>query len=76
MFKKFFSALVIVSLFFTQFTAVSAQEDDSLSRVEERGHLIAAISGTLYPSGYYNEDNELVGYNIDIIREVADRLGS
>ena len=51
-----------------------AQDDDSLSRVEERGHLIAAISGTLYPSGYYNEDKELVGYNVDIIREVANRL--
>lgn len=75
MFKKFFTVLVIISLFFTQFTDVSAQEDDSLSRVEERGQLIVAISGTLYPSGYYNEDNELVGYNIDIIREVADRLG-
>ncbi|XJS10153.1 transporter substrate-binding domain-containing protein [Aerococcaceae bacterium WGS1372] len=75
MFKKFITTMMLVSLVFIPSFGVSAQEDDSLSRVEDRGHLIAAISGTLYPSGYYNEDNELVGYNVDIIREVADRLG-
>lgn len=75
MFKKIIAVMMLVSLVFIPSWSVSAQDDDSLSRVEERGHLIAAISGTLYPSGYYNEDNELIGYNVDIIREVADRLG-
>lgn len=72
--KKIINLVVLSMLMVFQVVTVNAQEDDSYSRVEERGHLIAAISGTLYPSGYYNEDNELVGYNIDIIREVANRL--
>jgi len=38
------------------------------------GVLDVAISGTLYPNGYYNEDGELVGYNVEILEELANRL--
>ncbi len=31
--------------------------------------------GTLYPSSYYNDENELVGYDVDVAKEVAKRLG-
>lgn len=50
-------------------------EDTSLSKVEDNNELIVATSGTLYPSSYYNDDNELIGYDVDIAKEVADRLG-
>lgn len=46
----------------------------TLAEVEERGSLIAATSGTLYPSSYYNSDNDLVGYSVDILKEIAKRL--
>ncbi|GAA5423203.1 transporter substrate-binding domain-containing protein [Tetragenococcus halophilus] len=52
----------------------SAEEDNSWQNVEEEGQLTVATSGTLYPSSFYNDDNELVGYDVDVAKEVADRL--
>jgi cystine transport system substrate-binding protein len=43
--------------------------------VEEAKTLVVATSGTLYPSSYYNDENELVGYDVDVAKEVAKRLG-
>ncbi|EJF49130.1 polar amino acid ABC superfamily ATP binding cassette transporter, binding protein [Enterococcus sp. C1] len=51
------------------------EEDSSLSKVEEAKTLVVATSGTLYPSSYYNDKNELVGYDVDVAKEVAKRLG-
>ena len=53
----------------------SAETDGSLSKVEDANGLVIATSGTLYPSSYYNDDNELVGYDIDVAKEVAKRMG-
>lgn len=49
--------------------------DKSLSKVEQEKVLTVATSGTLYPSSYYNDQNELVGYDVDVAKEVAVRLG-
>lgn len=51
------------------------EEDTSLSKVEEAKTLVVATSGTLYPSSYYNDENELAGYDVDVAKEVAKRLG-
>ena len=51
------------------------EEDTSLSKVEEAKTSVVATSGTLYPSSYYNDENELVGYDVDVAKEVAKRLG-
>lgn len=51
------------------------EEDTSLSKIEEAKTLVVATSGTLYPSSYYNDENELVGYDVDVAKEVAKRLG-
>lgn len=51
------------------------EEDTSLGKVEEAKTLVVATSGTLYPSSYYNDENELVGYDVDVAKEVAKRLG-
>jgi cystine transport system substrate-binding protein len=48
-------------------------EDTSLSSVKE-GELTVATSGTLYPSSYYNDENQLVGYDLDVAKEVAKRM--
>lgn len=55
--------------------------DDSWANVEKSGKLVVATSGTLYPNSFYKEveengkkEKKLVGYDIDILREVAKRL--
>ena len=52
-----------------------ATEDNSLSKVEEHKELVVATSGTLYPSSYYNDKNQLIGYDVDVAKEIAKRLG-
>lgn len=45
------------------------------NRIEEAGVLKVATSGTLFPSSYHGDDNELTGYEVEVVKEVADRLG-
>ena len=33
-----------------------------------------ATSGTLFPSSYYNDENKLVGYDVDVAKAVAKKL--
>jgi cystine transport system substrate-binding protein len=43
--------------------------------IEESGVITVATSGTLYPTSYHSdEDNDLTGFEVEIVREVADRL--
>lgn len=49
-------------------------KDMSWEQVEKAGTLTVATSGTLFPSSYYNDKNQLVGYDVDIAKEVAKRL--
>lgn len=66
--------LLLTFVFIGQTITVNA-EADRLQEIEKNGKIIVAISGTLYPANYYNDDKELVGYNVEIMNEVAKRLG-
>lgn len=61
-------------------SACSSQNDSSSSSdknwdaIEKNKTLTVATSGTLYPASYHNDNNELVGYDIDVIKEVAKRM--
>lgn len=52
----------------------TATTDTNWEKIEKNKTLTVATSGTLYPASYYNDDNQLVGYDIDVIKEVAKRL--
>jgi len=51
-------------------------EDRIWADIEKKGVLVVGTSGTLYPASYYPEDSdELTGYDIEVIRKVAEELG-
>ncbi|MDQ2087650.1 transporter substrate-binding domain-containing protein [Herbivorax sp. ANBcel31] len=50
-------------------------DDDSLQRVLDAGEISFAMSGGYAPFNYYDGDGELTGFDIDIGKEVANRLG-
>ncbi|WP_207696704.1 extracellular solute-binding protein [Enterococcus sp. DIV0212c] len=52
----------------------SAGKDESWKKVEDAKKLTVATSGTLFPSSYYNDENKLTGYDVDVITEVGKRL--
>ena len=46
------------------------------NEIQERGTLVVATSGTLFPASYYGEDNEtLTGFDVEVARAVANELG-
>ncbi|WLR49670.1 ABC transporter substrate-binding protein [Bacillus tianshenii] len=54
-----------------------AQGEDStlLDEIKERGKITVAMGGKYPPFNYINEENELVGFDVDIAKEIAKRLG-
>lgn len=52
-----------------------AVEDGSLERVKKAGKISFAMSGGYPPFNYFNDKDELTGFDVDIGKEVAKRLG-
>lgn len=50
------------------------EEQDSLTRVKDKGEISFAMSGGYPPFNFYNEENELVGFDVDVGKAVAERL--
>lgn len=49
--------------------------DNSLEELKARGEFILGLDDSFPPMGYRNEANEIVGYDIDLAKEVCARLG-
>lgn len=70
------SFLMILILFVTGCSqSNNSASDDSLKKVKDKKELVIATSGTLFPSSYYNDDNKLTGYDVEVVKEVAKRMG-
>jgi len=49
--------------------------DTSLQAVKQKGKLVLGLDDSFPPMGFRNDDNQIVGYDIDLAKEVAKRLG-
>ena len=67
-------ALVLVLLMGLSAWAM-AQEDNSVAAIQEKGTFVLGLDDSFPPMGYRDENNEIVGFDIDVAREVANRLG-
>lgn len=54
---------------------VNSGEDNSLQKVLDSGEFILGLDATFKPMGYTNENDEIVGFDIDCAEEVCSRLG-
>lgn len=52
-----------------------AAGDRSLELVQEHGKFVLGLDDSFPPLGFRDENNEITGYDIDLAREVARRLG-
>lgn len=56
-------------------SSVSSDDDDSLQKVLDSGKFILGLDATFKPMGYTNENDEIVGFDIDVAEEVCKRMG-
>lgn len=49
--------------------------DNSLARIKEEGKFIVGLDDTFAPMGFRDENGKLVGFDIDLAKAVAERMG-
>ena len=52
-----------------------ARAEDTLETIKARHKLIAGVKNDTPPFGYLDEKNEVVGFDVDLVREIAKALG-
>lgn len=59
-------------------SSVPSQTDtpaDLLEQIQERREIIVAMEGTWAPWTYHDENDQLVGYDVEVARNIAEKLG-
>lgn len=51
------------------------ENSDSLQRILDKGTLVLGLDDSFPPMGFRNDNNEIVGFDIDLAKEVCNRLG-
>ena len=71
--KKMLAALLAAVL--TLCFAAALAEDTGLADVKAKGTLVMGFDEEYPPMGFVDENGEYVGFDIDLAKEVTDRLG-
>jgi len=75
--KMLLGILIIILLLVGILITINVKEnkqEDSLQRILDKGTLILGLDDSFPPMGFRNENNEIVGFDIDVAKEVAKRL--
>lgn len=56
-------------------SAASTLSTDSWQRIKDKGEIVVGLDDEFVPMGFKNEKGELVGFDIDMAKEAAGRLG-
>jgi len=48
---------------------------DGYSKIKERGYIVIGLDDTFAPMGFKNEKGEIVGFDVDLAKEVFKRIG-
>ena len=74
--KKFFAALLAVLLLTALLsTTVSAEGEDLLATILQRGTIIVGMEGDWAPWSFVDENDELMGFDVEVARAIAEKLG-
>ncbi|MGO1470008.1 MAG: transporter substrate-binding domain-containing protein [Tissierella sp.] len=71
--KKVLMLGLILSMVFV--LGACGKETNTLEEVKESGELSFAMTAQYPPFNFSNDDGEIVGFDIDIAKEIAERLG-
>ncbi len=78
MLKKLWMTMVIIlplALIGCQSGTDSGTATDSWDRISEQGYFVMGLDDTFAPMGFRDSAGELVGFDVDLAKEVAARIG-
>ncbi len=74
--KSVCAAVLAASLLGLTACGKSGQQDgDLLARIQEKGEITVAMEGTWAPWTYHDENDKLVGYDVEVAQRIAQKLG-
>lgn len=75
--KRMIAVMLAVFMLASVMTmAVSAKgSDDLLETIQKRGTIIVGLEGDWAPWSYVDENDELTGYDVEVAKAIADKLG-
>ena len=73
--RVLWSALLLLVCSLVVFAGGSGEKSNDLDAIRERGVLIVGLDDSFPPMGFRDESNEIVGFDIDLAKEAASRLG-
>ncbi|MEG2658356.1 MAG: transporter substrate-binding domain-containing protein, partial [Clostridiales bacterium] len=71
--KWFGEEAVLTDNKFVEDTTIAA-DDSSLTDLQKRGTLVMGLDASFPPMGYMDKDNKVVGFDVDLAKEVAKRM--
>jgi len=73
--RKILYALLVFMFIFVGCSNKSTSGDNSLKEIKDKGVLIVGLDDSFPPMGFRDEAGEIVGFDVDMAKEVAKRMG-
>ena len=73
--KRFMAAAAARCLFVLSGCGGGNASSDLLTKIQDKGEITIALEGNWSPWGYHDENNKLVGYDVEIGEKIAEKLG-
>ena len=73
--KRFAAALAALCLLFLSGCGGGDTSSDLLTQIQDKGEITIALEGNWSPWGYHDENDKLVGYDVEIGEKLAEKLG-
>ena len=73
--KKLVLVMLAAATLFATVSCKKTEKKDGVTALKERGTFVLGLDDSFPPLGYRDDNNEIVGYDIDLAKEVAKRLG-
>ena len=73
--KRIISALLAVLMLAALLTVGASAEEDLLQKIQSRGTIIVGLEGDWAPWSFVDENDELMGFDVEVARAIAEKLG-
>ena len=73
--KKIIKLTLVLALVLGCLAACGKKDGDQLSAIKSKGKIVVAMEGTWAPWTYHDEGGKLVGFDTEVAKLIADKIG-